>query len=174
MLRKTLLVIAIGTALAACGKGPKDADKKGDKPAVQLTMVFPAAEVEIWTPVPDLLADHAFDRHFVVDVDLDGSATLRFGDDEYGRRPEGVEGITARYRIGNGLAGNLGYGALVHIVIPNDPTALALWPDVREVRQPLPTSRNRSGSSGSRTTSTSASARSWAGARPTPSWRCIR
>jgi len=116
-----------------------DASPRAVEPAVQLTMVFPAAEVEIWTPVPDLLADHAFDRHFVVDVDLDGSATLRFGDDEYGRRPEGVEGITARYRIGNGLAGNLGYGALVHIVIPNDPTALALWPDVREVRQPLPT-----------------------------------
>jgi membrane fusion protein (multidrug efflux system) len=38
MLRKTLLVIAIGTALAACGKGPKDADKKDGKPAVQLSI----------------------------------------------------------------------------------------------------------------------------------------
>lgn len=38
MLRKTILVIAIASALAACGKGPKDADKKDAKPAVQLSI----------------------------------------------------------------------------------------------------------------------------------------
>jgi membrane fusion protein (multidrug efflux system) len=38
MLRKTFLVIAIGSALAACGKGPTDADKKDAKPAVQLSI----------------------------------------------------------------------------------------------------------------------------------------
>jgi membrane fusion protein (multidrug efflux system) len=40
MLRKTILVIAIGVALAACNKGPKEADKKDgkDKPAVQLSI----------------------------------------------------------------------------------------------------------------------------------------
>lgn len=38
MLRKTILVIAIGTALAACAKGPKEADKKDAKPAVQLSI----------------------------------------------------------------------------------------------------------------------------------------
>ena len=41
MLRKTILVIAIASALAACSKGPKDADKKDgkdDKPAVTLSI----------------------------------------------------------------------------------------------------------------------------------------
>lgn len=38
MLRKTLLVIAIGTALAACGKGPKQADKNDAKAAVALSI----------------------------------------------------------------------------------------------------------------------------------------
>ncbi|MES2320084.1 MAG: efflux RND transporter periplasmic adaptor subunit [Pseudomonadota bacterium] len=41
MLRKTILVIAIATALAACSKGPKEADKKDGKdakPAVQLSI----------------------------------------------------------------------------------------------------------------------------------------
>jgi hypothetical protein len=106
------------------------------EPAVQLTIQFPPAEVEAWTPVPDLFEDRAFDRHFVVDVGNDGTATLRFGDDEYGRRPEGVEHITARYRVGNGRAGNLGSDALVHIVSPDD---LTHWPDVATVRQPRPT-----------------------------------
>ena len=41
MLRKTLIVIAIGVALAACNRGPKDGASKGgkdDKPAVQLSI----------------------------------------------------------------------------------------------------------------------------------------
>ncbi|MES2015412.1 MAG: efflux RND transporter periplasmic adaptor subunit [Pseudomonadota bacterium] len=41
MLRKTILVIAIGAALAACHRGPKDADQKDGKdsgPAVQLSI----------------------------------------------------------------------------------------------------------------------------------------
>ena len=38
MLRKTFLVIAIASALAACSKGPKDADKKDAKPPVQLSI----------------------------------------------------------------------------------------------------------------------------------------
>jgi membrane fusion protein (multidrug efflux system) len=41
MLRKTLIVIAIGVALAACNKGPKDGaskDGKDEKPAVQLSI----------------------------------------------------------------------------------------------------------------------------------------
>ena len=41
MLRKTILVIALASALAACSKGPKDADKKDgkdSKPPVQLSI----------------------------------------------------------------------------------------------------------------------------------------
>ncbi len=43
-----------------------------------------------WTPVPNLLDSGPFDQHFVVEIDNDGDAVLRFGDDQYGRRPLGV------------------------------------------------------------------------------------
>ena len=51
MLRKTILVIAIGVALGACNKGPTDADKKGgkdDTPAVQLS-IYPEDTLTVQT-----------------------------------------------------------------------------------------------------------------------------
>ena len=123
------------------------ADVRTCAAAAVLILQFSPAETEIWEPVPDLLESRAFDRHFVVDVDNGGRAALRFGDDEYGRRPLGVQGITARYRVGNGRAGNLGSAALVHVVEPPaaemvdpaDPTAApGVFPGVVRVWQPLP------------------------------------
>ena len=116
-------------------------------PAVVLILSFPPAETEIWTPVPDLLDSRPLDRHFVAEMDNDGRAVLRFGDDEYGHRPAAAESVQARYRIGTGKAGNLGRDALVHVVQPDpsdltDPTNPAdpppPWPVVLRVRQPLP------------------------------------
>lgn len=104
-------------------------------PAVQLQLTFPPAEIETWTPAPDLLGDHPFDRYFVVDMDNDGRAVLRFGDGEYGRQPVGALHASARYRVGNGRAGNLGGGALAHVVIP---AVAPAWPVVNALRQPLP------------------------------------
>ena len=40
--------------------------------------------------------------HFVVEVEDDGAARLRFGDDAHGRRPRAGTAFTARYRVGNG------------------------------------------------------------------------
>jgi predicted phage baseplate assembly protein len=79
-------------------------------------------------------------------VDNAGRAQLRFGDDAYGRRPLGVEGVTARYRVGNGCSGNLGAAALYHVVEPpaadmvdpTDPGApVAAFPAVTRIWQPL-------------------------------------
>jgi hypothetical protein len=122
------------------------ADVRSCAPAVVLVMQFPAAETEIWEPVPSLLASRAFDRHFVAEVDNAGMTALRFGDDEYGRRPLEVQTVTARYRIGNGRAGNIGAGALIHVIEPAaaemsdpaDPTAApGVFPGVVRVWQPL-------------------------------------
>jgi hypothetical protein len=66
----------------------------------------------LWTPVPDLLDSGADDRHVVVETDNDGIAHLRFGDGELGRRPDPGATFTADYRIGSGLAGNVGPGAI--------------------------------------------------------------
>jgi predicted phage baseplate assembly protein len=52
----------------------------------------------------------------VVEVENDGTAYLRFGDDEHGRRPDSGMTFAATYRVGNGVAGNVGADSLVHIV----------------------------------------------------------
>ena len=66
-----------------------------------------------WTATPDLLASAAADTNFVVEVESDGAAYLRFGDDTNGERPASGSSFTAVYRIGNGTAGNVGAESLV-------------------------------------------------------------
>ncbi|QNH18837.1 hypothetical protein HEP74_04013 [Xanthomonas sp. SS] len=65
-----------------------------------------------WTPVSDLLDSGPDDPHVVVELDNAGVARLRFGDGELGRAPAVGRRFTARYRIGNGPAGNVGAGAI--------------------------------------------------------------
>jgi baseplate J-like protein len=108
--------------------------------AWELRRVLPAVEAtsdgsEQWTPVRDLLDSTGEDRHFVVEVEGDGSARLRFGDTEHGRRPQGGSAFEASYRVGNGTAGNVGRETLAHLVDPGG----AFSPDaIVSVRNPLP------------------------------------
>lgn len=69
-----------------------------------------------WRPRGDLLSSDAFKEEFVAEVDEDGRATLRFGDDQHGLRPAPNVDFTATYRVGNGSSGNLGADSLVHII----------------------------------------------------------
>jgi len=69
-----------------------------------------------WTPQRDLLASDEGATDFVVEVDNDGVARLRFGDDVHGRRPDEGTGFTATYRVGNGPSGNVGAEAIAHVV----------------------------------------------------------
>ena len=82
-----------------------------------------------WRPERDLLDSGPADPHFVVEIDTDGAAFLRFGDGQYGSRPEPGTALTATYRVGNGTAGNVGAEALVHIVTGNG--------NIARVRNPL-------------------------------------
>jgi hypothetical protein len=88
---------------------------------------------QCWIAVPDLLASLPGDRHFVVEVEDQGTATLRFGDDQLGRRPEARAGFTADYRIGNGPQGNVAADTILRVVF--DQTVL--HNDLRP-RNPLP------------------------------------
>jgi predicted phage baseplate assembly protein len=72
-----------------------------------------------WTPRRDLIESDVFSADFVAEVEDDGIATLRFGDDEYGIRPEPATAFTARYRVGNGHRGNVGAEAIAHVVSPD-------------------------------------------------------
>ena len=69
-----------------------------------------------WTPQRDLLNSRAGDENFVVEVETDGAAYLRFGDGRFGSRPDADERFLARYRIGNGARGNVGAESLAHLV----------------------------------------------------------
>lgn len=65
-----------------------------------------------WTPAFDLLTSGPDDRHVVAEIDNSRIAHLRFGDGELGFRPQAGVAFEARYRIGNGIAGNVGRGAI--------------------------------------------------------------
>lgn len=105
------------------------------KPAISLFINFPSGLPQLWEPVPDLLSSPESAPHFAVEVGNDGRPTVRFGDDEYGRRPVGAQSITAVYRIGNGTNGNVGAESLAHAV---QPTVAPLWPAIARIRNPLP------------------------------------
>jgi hypothetical protein len=97
-------------------------------PAMTLTGVHEGITTT-WTPEPDLLGDSATDTHFVVEVESDGSARLRFGDDTNGKRPDSDTVFTATYRIGNGAAGNVGAESLIF---------LSADPRIQSCTNPLP------------------------------------
>lgn len=72
---------------------------------------------ETWTTVPDLLASDRYAPHVMVEPGTEpGAAYARFGDGVLGRAPSDGAVFTARLREGGGPAGNIGAGALAHIV----------------------------------------------------------
>lgn len=83
-----------------------------------------------WLPKRDLLNSWATDQKFVVEIESDGKAFLRFGDNRYGMRPNSDTEFTATYRVGNGTRGNVGAESIVHIV-SNDSA-------IRAIRNPIP------------------------------------
>ncbi|HYH79023.1 MAG TPA: hypothetical protein VEX86_04480 [Longimicrobium sp.] len=72
-----------------------------------------------WLPQRDLLASDPFAREFVLEVEDDGQAHVRFGDDRYAQRPAAGGRFTAVYRVGNGTRGNVGADSLVHLILPD-------------------------------------------------------
>lgn len=88
-----------------------------------------------WEPRRTLLNSNAGATDFAIEVDDDGQASLRFGDDTNGLRPSVGTDFTATYRIGNGLAGNVGAESIVHCVA----SAFELA-GIEDIRNPLPAS----------------------------------
>ena len=96
---------------------------------------------KIWTAEQDLLADSATDTHFVVEIESDGTARLRFGDNMNGLRPESDTKFTASYRIGNGTAGNVGADTLINCSDPGVDDVHQSAPRRLEARTPKPPTR---------------------------------
>ncbi len=101
-----------------------------------------------WQPARDLLASDPADRAFVAEVEADGRAYLRFGDDRFGLRPARETAFTAHYRVGNGVRGNVGSDAIAYVVTEEDgilgarnplPASGGIEPEsIEEVRQNAP------------------------------------
>jgi Baseplate J-like protein len=83
-----------------------------------------------WSPVQDLLGSAESDLVFVVEVESDGIATLRFGDNTNGRAPDTGTAFDGSYRIGNGTAGNVGADSLIFLAVADG--------RIRACRNPLP------------------------------------
>jgi hypothetical protein len=92
----------------------------------------PGPQQRDWQARRDLLGSGADDTHFVVEVESDGRAEIRFGDDRHALRPDAGDAFFATYRVGNGAAGNVGAEALAHVVCDVDA--------ITAVRNPMPAS----------------------------------
>jgi hypothetical protein len=86
-----------------------------------------------WAARRDLLRSGRFDRDFVIETGIDDRPSIRFGDGVNGAAPAAESLLTPAGRFGSGLAGNIGAGALGHVVVP-----LALAGALIEVTNPLP------------------------------------
>ncbi|HVD30067.1 MAG TPA: putative baseplate assembly protein, partial [Mycobacteriales bacterium] len=114
-------------------------------PALRLTEL---ASGEEWTARPDLLSSDAAATDVVVEVEDDARAAIRFGDDVHGRRPDAGDALSAHYRVGQGVAGNIGVDAIRQVAttiggIESATNPLAGWggrepQSLEEVRQQAP------------------------------------
>jgi hypothetical protein len=87
----------------------------------------------LWEQAASLYSLGAKDQDYIIRIDDDGKPTILFGDGEKGARlPTGQNNITATYRSGIGLAGEVDAGSLT--LLPSKPFG------VRSVINPLPAS----------------------------------
>jgi predicted phage baseplate assembly protein len=106
------------------------AEALAQSPGAALPAVTLREGDEEWEARRDLLSSDRFAREFVVEVDEEGYAYLRFGDDVLGMEPAGGARLQPAYRVGNGKAGNVGAEAISHVVTAQS--------GVAGVRNPLP------------------------------------
>ena len=100
-----------GSATAAITQDPRAATPQ----IVALTSTIVDRPTTSWTARYDLLESASDDNDFVVEMDDDRFANLRFGDGTLGAQPEPGAAFVARYRIGNGVAGNVGVETIVQM-----------------------------------------------------------
>jgi hypothetical protein len=74
----------------------------------------------LWQSSQDLLESGPNDRQFVVEIDDDGAAHLRFGDGVLGQQPQAGNFFRALSRLGNGTAGNVGRDSIVWLALKSD------------------------------------------------------
>ena len=76
-----------------------------------------------------------------MEIESDGTARLRFGDDTNGLRPDSDTKFTASYRIGNGTGGNVGADTLIHCRRPHSDDSAPIRCRHSAARIPKPPTR---------------------------------
>ena len=92
----------------------------GAEPSQDFLAAFTAdlnALLQAWSARRDLLGSQSDDLQFVVEMDNEGRAHLRFGDGDLGLLPEAGTRFIASYRVGNGPAGNVGADTITILVL---------------------------------------------------------
>jgi uncharacterized phage protein gp47/JayE len=72
----------------------------------------------VWRYVPHLIDATSEDRVYTTLTDENNITYIQFGDDVNGRVPTAGAVVTATYRVGQGVVGNVGSGTLVEMVTP--------------------------------------------------------
>ena len=95
-------------------------------PAVRVCEIGP--ELREWTVRPSLLDSGPLALDFVVEVEQDGTARLRFGDNANGMQPGIGAELRVCQRVGGGAAGNVAAGSLRHVCTDNPQVAGIVQP----------------------------------------------
>jgi len=95
-------------------------DSQAAVPLLELrSSAITSEDWETWQVRPDLLNSDQFATDFVVEMESDRIAHLRFGDGVLGKQPPVDTELVADYRSGNGAAGNVGRESLTYL-LPED------------------------------------------------------
>lgn len=116
------------------GKAPAAHTLQQDPRSALPQIVLASEPAAAWEPRYDLIGSLSADPHFVVEIDNDGTAHLRFGDEHLGQRPSAGTSFAAEYRVGNGAAGNVGADSISRLVLRD----LSLSGVGLRIRNPLP------------------------------------
>lgn len=118
----------------------------GARPEIRVRQDVGAGGNPVWEVAEELFDGDGDDQDLVLDVEHGGIASLRTGDGTAGRLPDPELPMVARYRIGNGIEGNVGAEAIGHLLTDTytglDGALLQGFTgqptDVAAVRNPLP------------------------------------
>jgi Baseplate J-like protein len=110
-----------------------DVDVRTTMPVIHLR-----GDGDSWSPQRTLLGSDRFATDFVVEMEDDGRAHLRFGDGVFARVPPAGTSFAARYRLGSGSGGNVGAEALCRLVLPIDGVTIRNPMPALGGRQPEP------------------------------------
>lgn len=105
-----------------------------DPRAAVASVIVSSTPVYAWENRNDLVASGPDDKHFVVEIDNFGKAHIRFGNGSLGFQPPAGMRFNVTYRVGNGIAGNIGPESISRLVL--DQTTLS-GVSIK-VRNPLP------------------------------------